>query len=79
MKLHNAVARSNNKSHGRAEVSLPRIFADLQNADSKGRVRLIFERTFQDMKRLAIEVRPNIRLSIYDEEVEAVALPRVFR
>lgn len=52
-------------------MSPPRIFADFQNADPDGRVRLGCVGTIQDLARLGIILRDGMPVVLYEETLEA--------
>jgi hypothetical protein len=55
-------------------MSNPRIFADFQNADSQGRLRLNYIGTIEDLSRQGTKLIDGEKLSIYSEELEADAV-----
>jgi hypothetical protein len=55
-------------------MSNPRIFADFQNADSQGRLRLNCIGTIEDLSRQGTKLIDGEKLSIYSEELEADAV-----
>ena len=48
----------------------PLVYADLQNADSQGRLRLNCIGTIRDLARQGITLREGIELTLYDEDLE---------
>ena len=55
----------------------PRVYADTQNADSLGRLRLNRVGTARDLARLRIVLRDGLRLCLHDdEELEAEGMVR---
>jgi hypothetical protein len=46
----------------------PLVYADLQNADIKGRLRLNCVGTMQDLARQGILLRDGLKLTVYNEE-----------
>ncbi|PSB45424.1 hypothetical protein [Chamaesiphon polymorphus] len=52
----------------------PRIFADFQNADSQGRLRLNCIGTIEDLSRQGTKLIDGEKLSVYSEELEADAI-----
>jgi hypothetical protein len=52
----------------------PRIFADFQNADSQGRLRLNCIGTIEDLSRHGTKLIDGCKLSIYSENLEADAV-----
>ena len=52
----------------------PRIFADFQNADAKGRLRLNCIGTIEDLSRQGTQLIDGGKLSIYSEELEVDAV-----
>jgi hypothetical protein len=51
-----------------------RVFADFQNADSQGRLRLNCIGTIEDLSRQGTKLINGEKLSIYSEELEADAV-----
>ena len=51
-------------------MSYPRIYADFQNADTQGRLRLNCIGTIRDLSRQKIALREGLELSLYDEELQ---------
>jgi hypothetical protein len=49
----------------------PTIYADFQNADPQGRLRLNCIGTIRDLARLQIILREGIRLTLHDDGLEA--------
>ena len=47
---------------------LPRVYADFQNADAQGRVRLNCRGTVLDLQRQQIELRSNLALLLYSDD-----------
>lgn len=54
-------------------MSYPSIYADLQNADVTGRVRLHGNGTAADLKELGLELCEGLRIFVHDDEVGAEA------
>lgn len=52
----------------------PRVFADFHNADECGRLRLNCEGTREDLNGQNIELKKNIQLTLYSEELEVDAI-----
>jgi hypothetical protein len=52
----------------------PRIFADFQNADMRGRLRLNCIGTIEDLSRQGARLSNGSQLMIYSEELEADAV-----
>jgi hypothetical protein len=52
----------------------PRVFADFQNADSQGRLRLNCIGTIEDLSRQGTKLIDGENLSVYSEELEADAV-----
>lgn len=52
----------------------PRVFADFQNADSQGRLRLNCIGTIEDLSRQGTKLIDGGNLLIYSEELEADAI-----
>jgi hypothetical protein len=48
----------------------PSVYADLQNADTRGRLRLNCIGTIQDLAKQGISLRNGLRLALYDEDLE---------
>ena len=54
-------------------MELPRIFADFNNADSCGRLRLIFHRSAEDIERQKLNMISGLKVVIYDnDELSAI-------
>ena len=52
--------------------TLPRIFADFNNADVQGRIRLNTKGTFDDLEKYRIELKPGLEIILNDnDELEA--------
>mgnify|MGYP003390310368 CR=1 FL=1 len=49
----------------------PRVFADFQNADPQGRLRLNCVGTIEDLAKQKIELHAGLGLTLYSEELEA--------
>ena len=47
-----------------------RVYADFQNADEKGRLRLNCVGTMKDLSRQKIELKDDLELTIYSEDLE---------
>ena len=54
----------------------PAIFADFQNADAHGRVRLNTVGTIEDLGRLGVRLRDGLQVVVHDEELEADGVVR---
>ncbi len=52
----------------RVTVDIPKRFADFNNADSKGRLRLTTNGTLADLTRLNLELKEGMRVLIDDDE-----------
>lgn len=52
-------------------MAIPSIFADFQNADPQGRVRLSCVGTVEDLARLGVRLESGLRVILHDEELEA--------
>jgi hypothetical protein len=50
------------------DESLPRLFADFQNADEHGRVRLSINGTKADLRRLGIELSDGMQVMLDDDQ-----------
>jgi len=50
-------------------MNKPKVFADLHNADTQGRVRLNCIGTIEDLARQQIVLRDGVRLTLYSEEL----------
>jgi hypothetical protein len=55
-------------------MNYPKVFADFQNADEQGRLRLNCIGTIEDLSRQGTQLIPGNRLLIYSEELEADAV-----
>jgi hypothetical protein len=53
----------------------PKIYADFQNADAKGRVRLNCDGTLQDLARQKIQLREGLALALYSDDTDADGKP----
>jgi hypothetical protein len=51
----------------------PLVYADFNNADASGRLRLNCAGTIQDLSRLGIRLQEGLRLTLHDEELRAEA------
>lgn len=49
-------------------MTTPIIFADFNNADEGGRVRLNCNGTIEDIQRLEIELKEGMQMILYDDE-----------
>src|ERR1700722_10927724 len=56
-------------------MAKPKIYADFQNADSQGRVRLNCHGTFEDLSRQQIELREGLDLLLYADDLDAHGQP----
>jgi len=54
-------------------MSAPRIYADFNNADSKGRLRLITEGSLSDIKSQNLKMEEGMLVIVYDDELSANA------
>ncbi len=52
-------------------MARPLIYADFNNADRRGRLRLNCIGTIQDLARQGIALREGLLLTLYDDELEA--------
>jgi hypothetical protein len=52
-------------------MSKPSIYADFNNADSQGCLRLNCLGTVEDLSRQGIQLRDGLSLTLHDEELEA--------
>jgi hypothetical protein len=52
-------------------IPMPAIYADFNNADPLGRVRLNCVGTIEDLGRLGLQLVDGLRVTIHDEELEA--------
>jgi hypothetical protein len=52
-------------------MTKPVVFADFNNADSGGRLRLNCVGTIQDLTRLGLCLQEGLELTLHDEEVQA--------
>jgi hypothetical protein len=52
-------------------VAKPIIYADFNNADRAGRLRLNCAGTIEDLSRQGIQLREGMHLTLHDEELEA--------
>lgn len=52
-------------------MDMPRVFADFQNADAEGRIRLNCVGTIDDLARLGIRLNEGLELELYGEDLEA--------
>jgi hypothetical protein len=55
-------------------MNYPKVFADFQNADEQGRLRLNCIGTIEDLSRQGTQLIPGGKLLIYSEELEADAV-----
>ncbi len=55
-------------------MNYPKVFADFQNADDQGRLRLNCIGTIEDLSRQGTQLVPGNKLLIYSEELEADAV-----
>lgn len=51
-------------------MSHPHVYADLQNADAQGRLRLNCIGTIRDLARQSLTLREGLELTLYDEDLE---------
>ena len=52
-------------------MSKPTLYADFNNADSHGRIRLNCVGTIEDLSRQGLQLREGLPLTVHDEELEA--------
>ena len=52
-------------------MNKPKVFADLHNADTQGRVRLNCIGTIEDLAQQQIVLRDGVRLTLHSEELKA--------
>ena len=52
-------------------MSQPAIFADFNNADPRGRVRLNTIGTIEDLSRQGIQLREGMKIILHDDDLEA--------
>ncbi|HXD86295.1 MAG TPA: hypothetical protein VN641_07365 [Urbifossiella sp.] len=52
-------------------MAIPALYADFNNADPQGRLRLNCVGTFEDLERLHLELRDRLQVRVHDEELEA--------
>jgi hypothetical protein len=52
-------------------MSNPRVYADFQNADAQGRLRLNCVGTVRDLAQQQVVLRDGLGLTVYSEDVEA--------
>ncbi|AMV25337.1 hypothetical protein VT84_13130 [Gemmata sp. SH-PL17] len=52
-------------------MSIPSIFADFNNADPEGRVRLNCAGTIEDLARLGTRLANGLNVIVHDDELEA--------
>jgi hypothetical protein len=52
-------------------MNTPLIYADFNNADARGRLRLNCTRTTEDLARHGLSLREGMPLILHDEELEA--------
>lgn len=53
----------------------PKVYADFQNADAQGRLRLICVGTVQDLARQQIQLREGLILTLYADDADAENQP----
>jgi hypothetical protein len=51
----------------------PKIYADFNNADSKGRLRLTVQGSLSDIEKQKIRLRDGMLIVVYDDELSADA------
>jgi hypothetical protein len=51
-------------------LSNPRVYADFHNADTRGRLRLNYVGTVEDLARHQVVLRDGLLLTLYSEELE---------
>jgi hypothetical protein len=49
-------------------MELPRIFADFNNADTRGCLRLIFKRSTEDIERQKLKLSNGLKVIVYDDD-----------
>ena len=54
------------------EQSIPRVYADFNNADALGRLRLNCQGTVDDLQSQGIQLSENMPLMLYMEDVECI-------
>ena len=54
----------------------PRVFADFQNSDPLGRIRLSCVGTIEDLARQGIQLHDGLQLQLYDDGLEAEGVVR---
>jgi hypothetical protein len=52
-------------------MSKPTIYADFNDADPRGRLRLNCIGTIEDLSRQGVQLREGLQLTLHDEELEA--------
>ncbi len=52
-------------------MNQPRVYADFQNADAKGRLRLNCIGTVKDLARQQIQLQPGLSLTLYSDDADA--------
>ena len=57
---------------------VPRIFADFNNADRLGRLRLNCHGTKEDLEKLKLKLEENQRLGLYMDELECEGIVTYF-
>ena len=57
-------------------MSLPNVYADFQNADSQGRVRLNCQGTIQDLARQKLQLHDGLLLRLYSDDADAGGVER---
>ncbi len=57
-------------------MSSPRIFADFQNTDAQGRVRLNTVGTLEDLSRLQVHLREGLALTLYQDDADEQGRPQ---
>jgi hypothetical protein len=56
-------------------MAKPKIFHDFQNADSRGRLRLICAGTIDDLVQKKVELRDGLLLTFYSDDLDADGKP----
>jgi hypothetical protein len=56
-------------------MSTPRIYADFNNADAHGRLRLNCIGTVQDLARQQVQLREGLNLALYDADADDQGMP----
>jgi len=51
-----------------------KIFADFQNADEQGRIRLITNGSIEDIKKQGIQLKPGMKALVYCEDLSTIGV-----